>query len=126
MSSRPRTLPGILSPLSVSDFVRNVLGKQFHHIRGEQGRFSSLLPWNDLNDILRHHRLDHPRLRLVREGKAVPVEKYTSRRSLKRHPNASFTRLRPDPMTAELREGATLVIDSVDELQEPIAKLAED
>jgi hypothetical protein len=70
------------------------------------------------------HRLDFPRLRLALDGKSLPASSY-----LKHTRNARQTtvipRLLSDELTKQLREGATLVLDAVDELFRPLRELAE-
>jgi hypothetical protein len=78
-----------------------------------------------LNDILEQHRLEPPRLRLTREGKPVPPEKYVSFQPNRRKSGQPVPRLNSTELTRELRQGATLVLDNVDELHRPIRRLAE-
>src|SRR5215213_1092736 len=70
------TLAEILEPCAPGEFLDSTWGANFLHVRGRAGRFARLMPWALLSDILRRHRLDHPRLRLVRDGKPVPVSTY--------------------------------------------------
>ena len=112
----------MLSPFSVDEFLREVLGRNFFVGKGQPGKFSGLLPWEDVNRILRQHRLDVPRLRIVQDGRQIPSDAFITYRAGK---SARIPRLRSAELTAKLREGATLIIDSVDELQEPIAQLSE-
>ncbi len=82
------------------------------------------MPWPVLEEILRRHRLDYPRLRLMRDGNAVPLSTYI------KHTGGAggrprVPRLQPLNFTKHLREGATLVLDAVDELHEPVEALAE-
>ncbi|MGA2597285.1 MAG: cupin domain-containing protein [Bryobacteraceae bacterium] len=115
----PRTLPEVLAPLPDRHFLSQYLGKQFLYVKGSPGKFAGLLPWSNLNEILEHHDLDVPRLRLVREGKAIPAESFITRRGRSR------PRLRAADLTAHVRDGATLILDSIDEIQPPITDLAE-
>src|ERR687885_481652 len=64
----------LLEPAAAEDFLASSWGKSFAHGRG--GKFADLLPWDQLNLILRRHRLDFPRLRLMQDGKRVAVESY--------------------------------------------------
>ncbi len=61
----------------------------------------------------------------MRDGKAVPPESYTTYRSSRRLPFVRISRLRSPDLTRHLREGATLIIDSVEELHEPLTTLSE-
>ena len=70
------TLSQLLEPHLAEDFLASEWGKTYRHIGGRAGKFAHLLPWDRLNDILRQHRLDFPRLRLMRDGKSLPVTSY--------------------------------------------------
>lgn len=92
---------------------------------GTSAKFSSLLPWSVLNSILEEHRLEPPRLRLTREGQPVPAERFLSFSANRRKSGQPIPRLNAAALSSELREGATLVLDAVDELHRPIRNLAE-
>lgn len=116
-------LSWLLEPHTAEEFFASSWGKTYKHIRGRAGRFASLLPWERLNEILRQHRLDFPRLRLMREGKSLPVTSYLRHTSGARR-KTPIPHLQPVKFTAQLRAGATLVLDAVDELHTPLEKLA--
>jgi hypothetical protein len=120
----PDTLERILEPCRREEFFASSWGKSYKHVRGWPEKFSRLLPWNELNEILRRHRLDFPRLRLMRDGQRVPVSSYI-RQATNARRRTSIPRLLPAGLTKHLREGATLVLDAVDELYRPIEELAE-
>ncbi|HEY0321292.1 MAG TPA: cupin domain-containing protein [Pyrinomonadaceae bacterium] len=117
-------LETILEPCRAEEFLASSWGKTYKHISGWPGKFRALLPWHELNEILRRHRLDFPRLRLMRDGQRVPVSSYI-RHSTNARRQTSIPRLLPSGLTRHLREGATLVLDAVDELYRPIEELAE-
>jgi hypothetical protein len=114
----------LLEPHTAEEFFASAWGQTYRHIRGRTGRFASLLPWERLNEILRQHRLDFPRLRLMREGKSLPVSSYLRHTSGGVRRKAPIPRLQPVKFTAELRAGATLVLDAVEELHTPLEELA--
>jgi hypothetical protein len=114
----------ILEPCLREEFFASSWGKTYRHIKGWPGKFSRLLPWHELNEILRRHRLDFPRLRLMRDGQRVPVSSYI-RHATNLRTRTSIPRLLQSELTKQLREGATLVLDAVDELYRPIEELAE-
>jgi hypothetical protein len=116
-------LSRLLEPHTAEEFLASSWGQSYKHIRGRAGKFAHLLPWERLGDILRQHRLDFPRLRLMREGKALPVNSYLRHTSGARS-RQPIPRLQPVKFTAQLRAGATLVLDAVDELHEPLEELA--
>lgn len=109
------SLADILAPLSESEFLDEVWCKQFKYISGAPGRFADLLPWDQLNRILSEHRFDAARLRLVSEGVPVAPPSYSRGNG----------RLIDHEFTAQLRNGATLNLNAVDELYPPLAELAE-
>jgi hypothetical protein len=117
-------LAKLLEPCLPEDFLRSSWGQTYKHVRGPRGRFSHLLPWERLNEILRRHRLDFPRLRLTQDGKSLPASAYL-RHVQGRRQRTMIARLRPVELTAQLRRGATLVLDAVDELYQPLEELAE-
>ena len=121
----PHDLAGLLTPYDSGNFLRTCWGNQYLHVPGTHGKFSKLLPWSALNLILEQHRLDTPRLRLTREGKSIPANAFLSYQANRRRPNQPIARLRAADLTSQLRDGATLVLDAVDELHAPITELAE-
>jgi hypothetical protein len=121
----PHDLQGLLTPFDAELFLRTCWGQQFLHVPGVPGKFSELLPWSALNRILEQHRLDHPRMRLTREGQPVPTAFYLSHQANRRRPNLPIPRIKAAELSKELRDGATLVLDAVDELHSPITEIAE-
>ncbi|MGI9105500.1 MAG: cupin domain-containing protein [Pyrinomonadaceae bacterium] len=117
------SLKQLLEPHLAEDFLASAWGQTYHYIRGRRGRFAPLLPWEQLNDILRRHRLDFPRLRLMRDGKSLPASAYLRHVSGARR-QTPIPRLQSVKFTQQLRAGATLVLDAVDELYEPLEELA--
>jgi ribosomal protein L16 Arg81 hydroxylase len=82
-----------------------------------------MMPWARLSEILGRHRLDFPRLRLVRDGKPAPVSSYL-RHATGARQKTTIPRLKGVDFARQLREGATLVLDAVDELSKPVEELA--
>ncbi|MFC0435843.1 cupin domain-containing protein [Kutzneria buriramensis] len=116
------TLADLVAPVEVSQFFTSVQGRTHRRFAGQAGRFARLLPWTDLNRALRQHRLDFPRLRLAHDGAVVPVHTYTEMVDTRR--NGQVPRLLNAPLSEKLRDGATLVLDSVQEMFEPVGDLA--
>lgn len=117
-------LEQLLSPLTVDEFLTNSWGQTFRHVPGVTDKFSHLFPWPRLNEVLEQHRLDFPRIRLTRDGERLQPGGYISHN--KPGPNrVRVPRLRYEKLTQELNNGATLVLDAVDELYEPLRALAE-
>jgi len=121
----PWTLDGLLAPSSSQQFLDSKWGKTFAYFPGKRGRFSALFPWSELNRILRQHRLDVPRLRLAMQGKPVSADAFLSYRTARRGLGVRIPSINPVELTRRLRQGATLIVDGVDELCEPVTTLAE-
>jgi hypothetical protein len=107
--------------LAGSDFAGRRLGQEFVLARTGADEVGDLLTWPALNHLLSTHQLTAPQLRLFRDGEQVPVDRYTQADGPGDRPV-----LRPDALYRELREGASLVLDSIDRLHPPVAEAADD
>ncbi len=92
------------------------------HYPGAADRFTHLLSWDALNELLRRHRLEEPRLRLAKDGAGVRPEEYTTLVTPRR--GAPYRRIDQAALAGCIADGATMVIDSIDELHGPIDELA--
>lgn len=117
-------LERLLAPFPQEEFIASTWGKTYQHVQGTPGKFSHLLAWDQLNKILQQHRLDFPRLRLTQNGQSLPANSYLRYATGGRR-KITIPRLQQDKLTQQLSEGATLVLDAVDELSEPLRELAE-
>jgi ribosomal protein L16 Arg81 hydroxylase len=111
-------LDNVLSPMSGEEFIERYFGKSFLHIPGARGKFTNLVPWNELNRILEEHRLAPPRLKLFQAGKPIRSNKYLSAT------DKFGSVLQSAQLTNLLAQGATLIIDAFDELHMPVRQLA--
>lgn len=114
----PVNLQQVLQPISLQGFFGEYWGKQFFYQQSDKSRFKELLPWPALNEILESHRLDHPRLRLAKDGETVPASKIINHEHGRR--DISVPRIRAEELTNQLREGATLIVDAIDETYGPL------
>jgi ribosomal protein L16 Arg81 hydroxylase len=112
------TLDEVLSPLSGEEFLQRYWGRSFVHVPGTPGKFSHLLTWPRLNYILGYHRLRPGRLRLFRDTKEIPANDYLDAR------DGREPRLKAAEMTNLLAEGATLIVDEMDDLEPAVRDLA--
>ncbi|MBT2452174.1 cupin-like domain-containing protein [Streptomyces sp. ISL-43] len=84
---------------------------------------AGLFSWDDLNRIIATQRLEPPRLRLSVDGEMVPVHRYavptTTRRAV------TWSRILPAELHAQLKDGASLVLDSIEKIHPPIGVAAE-
>lgn len=115
-------LADLVTPTTEADFLANIYHRRPLHAPGDRDRFAGLFPWEALNAALSHNRLEFPRLRLVRHGEALPAERYTERLSTGEGRTAA--RVLSAPLLRQVRQGATLILDSVDELWEPLQEVA--
>jgi len=117
-------LAAVLAPVSPHQFFSQYLTKEFLFLPGSSAKkFADLMPWSALNDILRHGRFDAGHLRLVKEGKAVPPETFLR---FDQGKIVSTPRLLATELTEQLREGATLIINRIDQTYEPLTRLCEE
>jgi hypothetical protein len=91
-------------------FLKDHWLKSFVHIPGKKGRFTPLLPWNDLNAILEQHRLTPPRLKLYRDGQQIDPAQYLTPAMF------GVPRLDAGGLAVSLAQGASLILDDVQEL----------
>ncbi|MFJ9798035.1 JmjC domain-containing protein [Streptomyces sp. NPDC101145] len=94
-----------------------------HKVIRSNGAFAPApLTWNDLNEIVAAHRLEPPRMRLSRAGESVPVTAYSVLRTSRR--GVSWYQPQPAELHARLAEGASLVIDAIDQIHPPVREAA--
>jgi JmjC domain len=118
-------LDKILSPLNASEFLKETWGTTFAHTTGEPDRFHSLMSWKTLNHILSHHHLDFPQLHIIQEGgETLPAHQYTRQVQGRRSPQQIFSYPDVGRVNRLLQDGATMVIDNVNDLHAPIKQMA--
>src|SRR5207249_3965727 len=76
------------------------------------------LSWTALNEMLAHHWREPHRFRLARQGRDLDPATYSD-------VGGSNVRVRAKDVTDQLRRGATLSFDAIDELHEPLTRLSE-
>lgn len=108
------------SDIAPPEFLTQTWGRTFAHLPGTRGRFRELLSWNDVNAMLQRHRLEPPRLRLVRQGVFAPKKEYL------RYEGNRIPSVVPEKLSAMLRDGHTLIIDAVDDMTDGVMRIAED
>lgn len=107
--------------LGGDQFPAQVLGRTHRRYAANADQvadFANLLTWSDFNRLLATRRLDVPRMRLS-AGQTVDVSEYTRLQTYRRMPhwNAPV----PHLLHEQLRQGATLVVDAIEEMHPPIA-----
>jgi len=119
----PQTLADVLHPVSQDEFLTQYLHRSFLRVPGEAGKFRSLLSWRRLNALLQKLRMDPPRLHLAMDGEYLPETEFLRRSRARR--GAGLARLDPVRLNRHLRRGASLVLDAVDQIVEPIGALTD-
>jgi ribosomal protein L16 Arg81 hydroxylase len=116
----PFTFASLVEPLGVEMFMKNYHGKRewIHH--GRPNRFEWLLSWSSLNELIRDQRPASPRFRLMKAGRPLPERTYQRTVQTLRGP---LRLLDPSQLLTELRGGATLVWDAIDQGHPPIRAL---
>ncbi|MFG1876689.1 cupin domain-containing protein [Sphaerisporangium sp. NPDC049003] len=89
---------------------------------GAVDRPGALLSFADLNEILACHRLEPPRLRLSVAGEIMSQHRYAQAQIGRRH--VLWHQLQPAELAERLADGATLVLDAIDQLHPPAGALA--
>lgn len=102
---------------------RAALGKRRLHGRLPLDTVASLVSWDSVAELIINHRLSPPNVKVVRTaGQAVNPRRYLDQGSSPRRKDApivDLTRLREI-----LRDGATLLIDNIDEMEPAIGRTA--
>lgn len=114
----PRSLGELVNSIQEQDFVEKIWNQTFLHVPGHKGRFDGIYGWEQLNTLLEQHRLKPPRLRVFKDGNALDPRRYLDLKSGK-DPELNTLRL-----NQELAQGATLVIDAIEETYAPLRDLA--
>lgn len=118
------TLGRLLCGMDVEEFIASYYGIRDFHRQSASEDFRDLIDWPALNSILRFHRLEWPRIRLSRSGEAIPLSDYTQ--EVVRRNGPPYRKLVPARLQRILSAGATLVLDRVDLLHEPVSRAAYD
>src|ERR1051326_2299240 len=115
------TLQHILAPLPTSTFMSHYLGREFIFVNGHENKFAELLPWEALNAVLCDASFIPGQLRLVKAGTDITFSSYAYPKAYKSY---TIYRLLSNEINNALRDGATLIINGIQHLYEPIRAVA--
>lgn len=104
------TLERLLAPHEECSFLEDILGQSALYVPGTSGKFQHLFSWATLN-----HLLEFGGLRLFRCGQEIPRAFYC------RTGQSGYERPLVRELTSQMREGAMLAIESIEELHEPVS-----
>ncbi|MCX4591227.1 cupin domain-containing protein [Streptomyces sp. NBC_01549] len=103
-------------------FLAQTYHRSYAHFPGTADT-AGLFSWDDLNRIIATQRLEPPRLRLSMDGEMVPLHRYaiptTNRRAV------TWSRIQPADFHAQLKDGASLVLDAVEKIHPVVGAAAE-
>ncbi|MEU5190411.1 cupin domain-containing protein [Streptomyces klenkii] len=103
-------------------FLAQTYHRSYAHFPGTANT-AGLFSWDDLNRIIATQRLEPPRLRLSADGEMVPLHRYaiptTNRRAV------TWSRIQPADFHAQLKDGASLVLDAVEKIHPAVGAAAE-
>ncbi|MFI5756164.1 JmjC domain-containing protein [Streptomyces sp. NPDC051569] len=103
-------------------FLAQTYHRSYAHFPGTADT-AGLFSWDDLNRIIATQRLEPPRLRLSVDGEMVPLHRYaiptTNRRAV------TWSRIQPADLHAQLKDGASLVLDAVEKIHPVVGVAAE-
>ncbi|HWY62282.1 MAG TPA: cupin domain-containing protein [Rhizomicrobium sp.] len=117
MSNQPIGFDEVIEPLGRERFLSEYWTRKYLHIPGPKGRFTRLLPWEELNTILEWHCPPQPQLRLFQENVMVDLRRYIDG-------PVGALKLNAGGLIAALAQGASLVLDAVHEVAPRVAHLA--
>jgi len=116
-----KSVESIISPCCLTTFMDYFSKKVFLKIQAEnKSRFQYLMPWSSINNLLEQHRLSSPRIRLFKKGKLIDQTKYTKKEALRRY---EIPYLDLEKVNFYLNDGASMIINSVDEVYKPLTNL---
>lgn len=113
-------LANLLDPMPVDEFLGHSWCQALTYIPGRKGKFVNLCPWEHVNTLLETHRMDTPRLRFHKLGHELNARQFRRPSNI---PGRGSV-LRSSEVLKELRDGATLVIDEVEDTLPPLRDLA--
>jgi ribosomal protein L16 Arg81 hydroxylase len=111
----------LVGPDAIQDFLVTRFGRDAYRRRLPEGEASALFSWELLNQALAEHRLGPPRLKLEKGGAEVGRAVFRERRP---RPSQALHDIDVPALYEHLRDGATLILDAVNELHAPLRQLS--
>ena len=120
MGHGPITFDAVIAPLTRERFLSEYWTKKFVHLRGPKGRFTSLLTWEILNEVLEWQN-PPPLIKLLKGGDRIDQSFYIDH--MDKAPEAR--QLNVGRLVACISQGAALVIDSIQNVVPPVMGVSE-
>jgi len=123
MSGQAITFRDMLAPVSAEDFFDRHYDREPLYVSGNSDKFSAVFSWNALNGLLNMPNMWTSRtVKLARDGVTLPAEQFC--RPVYGREGRTVMEADPAKMRRHLRDGATLVLDFVECLSQPVASVA--
>jgi bifunctional lysine-specific demethylase and histidyl-hydroxylase MINA len=117
------TLDALLQPMGAERFKTEHLGRRHLHLKGDDGRFTEVMTWAHLKALLDMTTIwSEASLQLVLDKEPVPVRSYAQ--PAPGRDGVQVLRPDPDKVMGHLRQGATLVLNDIDELNPGLKAVA--
>lgn len=110
----------LLWPVPLQRFLSDVWGKTYLRIKGTPEKVRGVASWPEVSRVLETVRLEPPRLRLYQDCKPVDTSRYLKTNA------RGVQRIHAQKLIDSLSQGASLIIDEVDELIPNLKLLAVD
>ena len=115
---RAADLDRVFGPDGWAPLAASVRARELFHRRGTERGFAGLFGWDDLSRLLETTPLAQPRIALVRGGRPIAEDAYLRHRE-------GIARFDAGMLTRQLDEGATLIVNFLDEMASRVAELCD-
>jgi ribosomal protein L16 Arg81 hydroxylase len=114
------TIDQVLEPMGREEFIARFLGERMWVVQDRPQRFRALVPWDQLNALLSRSRFQGMRCRVVKNAKQLDPSAF-----LFSPGNELGSYIHARKLENLLRDGATLVLNNVDEWFDEVRGVAE-
>jgi ribosomal protein L16 Arg81 hydroxylase len=118
------TLAQLLAPMSVEQFFAEYHDRQPLHLKGDAGKFASVLSWRQINRLMdMTHAWTGRSLMVVLDGKSIPPEQYCAR-AIGRDEAEQVLQPVAERVREWVAKGASIVLNDVDSLTPGLASVS--
>lgn len=118
------TFADIIAPMSAEQFFAEYHGRKVLHVPGAADKFAGVMSWTGLNALLNMTAVWNPRsFEMALDGALLPARDYC-RPGLDHASGAASLQPDPAPVTALLKDGASLLLNDIDTLSPGLAAAA--
>lgn len=117
------SLKELLAPITEEEFFEKYWNKRSLHIPGSPEKVDGLFSWNEINRVMSEHRLEAPQIRLSHQGKSTDDLLFLRHRVTER--GTRIPKVDIPVLYDLLRDGASLVIDGVDEMSPSVREFCD-